>query len=267
MNIFCSIGLHNYTTTYQTGKHRYKECKWCKHRKVIRLFGKHSRKPVSVQALWAYGDAEVKSASLAHMVDAHDQKDHMDFVEVIPEHIDRGHASQSEFDHAKKFLKKVYGGKRCIVCEMRGEDYRDHGKQNHIESHHVFEWCHWNDNDMQMVEITLRAMSPFIHGLYMIPKEQVLAGDPIPSLWNHPDLIHKPFTSLDDPRNQFFLCHAHHQQSTKEQIKTGYDILGIHHVPFTVWLQYMGMPKGKLPVEHMKILSVNDSKPLDNRVE
>lgn len=178
-------------------------------------------------------------------VKAHIQDESMKFEEVIPAHINRKEASQSEFDSAKKFLTKVYSGKRCIICEMRGEIPTDH-----IESHHVFEWCHWNDNDMKMVEITLRALSPFIHGMYMISKEDILAGKPIPSLWEHPELKDKPFTSLDDPRNQYFLCHAHHQQSTNKEILDGYDIIGLHHVPFPQWLQYMGLPSGKFPVKH-----------------
>lgn len=182
---------------------------------------------------------------MADQVQAHNQEEHMDYEEIIPAHVNRKQASQSEFDHAKKFLTEVYGGKRCIVCEMRGEKPKDQ-----IESHHVFEWCHWNDNDMEMVEITLRALSPFIHGLYMISKEDVLAGKEIPSLWNHAELKDKKFDSLDDPRNQFFLCHAHHQQSTKDEITKGYDIIGIHHVAFTIWLQYLGMKSGKLPVRH-----------------
>lgn len=192
------------------------------------------------------------------IVDAHHQIEHMTYEEIIPSHINRGEASQTVFDNAKKFLKQVYGGKRCIVCEMRGEQFDDpkHGK-NQIESHHVFEWCHWNDNDMRMVEITLRALSPFLHGLYMMSKEDILAGKPVLSLWDHPSLKGKPFESLDDPRNQFFLCHAHHQQATKEQIAMGYDILGIHHVAFTIWLQYMGMPAGKIPVKHASIQEVH----------
>lgn len=180
------------------------------------------------------------------IIPAHEQIEIEAVAEVIPEHIDRKQASQKVFDEAKKFLTKVYGGKRCIVCEMRGEK-----PVGHIESHHVFEWCHWNDNDMQMVEVVLRALSPFIHGLYMISKEDVLAGKRIPSLWEHPELVNVPFTSLDDPRNQFFLCHAHHQQSTKDQIAHGYDVVGIHHVPWTIWLQYLGMPTGKIPVHHV----------------
>lgn len=179
-------------------------------------------------------------------VNAHKQEESMDYNEIIPAHINRKEASQAEFDKAKKFLTKAYGGKRCIVCEMRGETPKDH-----IESHHVFEWCHWNDNDMVMVEIVLRALSPFIHGMYMISKEDILAGKPVPTLWEHPELKGVKFDSLDDPRNQFFLCHAHHQQSTKDQIEKGYDILGIHHVAFTIWLQYLGMPTGKFPVEHI----------------
>lgn len=182
---------------------------------------------------------------MADQVQAHNQEEHEDFLEVIPAHINRKQASQAEFDKAKKFLTKAYNGKRCIVCEMRGEKPKDQ-----IESHHVFEWCHWNDNDMQMVEVVLRALSPFLHGLYMISKEDVLAGKEIPSLWNHPELKDKKFNSLDDPRNQFFLCHAHHQQSTKAEIEKGYDIIGIHHVAFTIWLQYLGMPSGKVPVLH-----------------
>lgn len=180
------------------------------------------------------------------MVAAHEQKENESYAENIPEHIDRKEASQSEFDRAKKFLKKVYGGARCIVCEMRGEE-----PVGHIESHHVFEWCHWNDNDMKMVEIVLRALSPFLHGLYIVSKEDVLAGKPIPTLWEHPELKDKPFASLDDPRNQFFLCHAHHQQSTNDEIAHGFDVIGIHHVPFTIWLQYLGMPHGKVPAHHI----------------
>lgn len=194
-------------------------------------------------------------------VAAHKQEEEDHFLEIIPEHINRGEASQGTFDHAKKTLKQLYGGKRCIVCEARGENWQDI-KGNIIESHHVFEWCHWNDNDMQMVEVALRALSPFIHGLYMIPKKDILAGKPIPSLWNHPQFVGKKFDSLDDARNQFFICHAHHQQSTKEQIAAGYDVLGIHHVPFTIWLQYLGMPKGKFPVQHTSIQSVHYLDPI-----
>ncbi|HLI46801.1 MAG TPA: hypothetical protein VKU94_06370 [Geobacterales bacterium] len=181
------------------------------------------------------------------IVKAHVQDELMRYEEIIPAHISRKKASQEEFDKAKKFLTKLYGGKRCIVCEVRGEK-----PQSQIESHHVFEWCHWNDNNLEMVEVVLRALSPFIHGMYMISKEDILSGKPIPSLWEHPELKDKPFSSLDDPRNQFFLCHAHHQQSTKEQIANNYDIIGIHHVPWTIWLQYMGMSSGKLPVIHAK---------------
>jgi hypothetical protein len=182
---------------------------------------------------------------MADEIKAHSQEESMDFEEIIPAHVNRKGASQSEFDRAKKFLTKVYGGKRCIVCEMRGETPKDH-----IESHHVFEWCHWNDNDMKMVEATLRALSPFLHGMYMISKEDILEGKEIPSLWNHPELKDKPFDSLDDPRNQYFLCHAHHQQSTNAEIEDGYDIIGLHHVPFPQWLQYLGLPSGILPVKH-----------------
>lgn len=184
--------------------------------------------------------AEVKNVA------AHEQIETSIVAEIIPEHINRKQASQAEFDKAKEFLTKVYGGKRCIVCEMRGEK-----PQGNIESHHVFEWCHWHDNDMQRVEVVLRALSPFLHGLYMISKEDVLAGKQIPSLWYHPELKDKPFDSLDDPRNQFFLCHAHHQQSTKIQISQGYDVIGIHHVAWTIWLQYLGMPTGKIPAHHV----------------
>jgi hypothetical protein len=184
-------------------------------------------------------DGNIVKAHLQHETEEHD--------EVIPEHVDREVADQSVFDAAKRFLTRAYGGKRCIVCEMRGETPKDH-----IESHHIFEWCHWNDNDMGMVEVVLRALSPFVHGLYMVSKEDILAGERIPSLWEHPELVHKPFKSLDDPRNQFFLCHAHHQQSTKEQIAAGYDVIGIHHVAWTIWLQYLGMRTGKVPVLHAK---------------
>lgn len=185
------------------------------------------------------------------IVEAHEKIETEQVAEIIPDHINRSQASQTEFDRAKRFLTKLYGGKRCIVCEMRGEDYLDHHPENQIESHHVFEWCHWNDNDMQMVEVALRALSPFLHGLFLLSKEEVLAGKAVPSLWDHPDLKDKPFTSLDDPRNQFFLCHAHHQQSTKDEIQSGYDIIGLHHVAWTIWLQYLGMPKGKIPVRHV----------------
>lgn len=183
-------------------------------------------------------------------VEAHTQKEEDKFLEIIPAHIDRGEASQSTFDHAKKQLKKIYGGKRCIVCESRGENWQDI-PGNLIESHHMFEWSHWNNNNIQMVEIALRALSPFMHGLYMIDKKDILAGKPIPSLWEHPDFIGKPFTSLDDARNQFFLCHSHHQQATHDQIAAGLDALGIHHVPFTIWIQYMGTPHGVLPATHI----------------
>src|SRR5437763_5544861 len=166
---------------------------------------------------------------MADEVQAHIQNESMDYEEIIPAHVNRKEASQAEFDKAKKFLTKVYGGKRCIVCEMRGEK-----PTSQIESHHVFEWCHWNDNDMKMVEVTLRALSPFIHGLYMIDKEKVLNGEPIPSLWNHDMFKHVPYDSLDDARNQFFLCHSHHQQATHEQIAAWYDAIGIHHVPFPI---------------------------------
>ena len=199
-------------------------------------------------------------------VAAHKQLEHMTYEEILPTHINRKEASQTVFDNAKKFLKRVYGGKRCIVCEMRGEDpFKYEGNQ--IESHHVFEWAHWNDNDMKMVEVVLRALSPFIHGLYMVSKEDILAGVPVPSLWNHPTLKNKPFESLDDPRNQFFLCHAHHQQSTREQQALGYDVLGIHHVAWTVWLQYMGMPSGKLPAQHVKTrMGIQSLQVMDNEV-
>lgn len=178
-------------------------------------------------------------------VKAHTQNESMDYEEIIPAHIDRKKASQSEFDNAKRFLAREFKGKRCIVCEMRGEK-----PKGYIEAHHVFEWCHWNDNNMEMVETTLRALSPFVHGMYMINKKDILKGERIPSLWEHSELKHKKFDSLDDPRNLFFLCHAHHQQSTNEQTENGYDILGLHNVPFTEWLQYMGMPKDKIPVRH-----------------
>lgn len=178
-------------------------------------------------------------------VKAHEQFEDADFVEVIPAHIDRKEASQTEFNRAKRELKALYGKPRCIMCEMAGEE-----PQGNIESHHVFEWCHWNDNDMKKVEVILRALSPFIHGLYLISKKDILAGKPIPSLWEHPDYKDKPFTSLDDARNQYFLCHAHHQQSTKEQIEEGYDRLGLHHVPWTIWLQYFAMKTGRLPAHH-----------------
>jgi hypothetical protein len=188
-------------------------------------------------------------------VKAHIQQESMEYQEIIPAHIDRDESSQYEFNKAKKFLTKAFGGKRCIVCEMRGEK-----PIGAIESHHVFEWSHWNDNDMEMVETTLRALSPFIHGIYMISKEDILAGKKIPSLWEHPELRNKPFTSLDDPRNQWFLCHAHHQQSTNEQTENGYDILGLHNVPFPEWLQYMGLPSGIVPVRHAV-------KKMDNKVK
>jgi hypothetical protein len=46
------------------------------------------------------------------------------------------------------------------------------------------------------------------------------------------------------------LCHAHHQQSTKEQSSEGYDVLGLHHIPITEWIQYMALPAGVNPVSH-----------------
>jgi hypothetical protein len=188
---------------------------------------------------------------MADEVRAHEQDETMEYESIIPAHINRKQASQSEFDRAKKFLTKLYGGKRCIVCEMRGENPLDHHPENHVESHHVFEWCKANANNMQMVEITLRAISPFIHGLYLISKEDILAGKPVPSLWDHPELKDKPFTTLDDPRNQWFLCHAHHQQSTNKEIKEGFDIIGLHHSPFPEWIQYMGLPSGSFPMRHV----------------
>jgi hypothetical protein len=178
-------------------------------------------------------------------IEAHTNIETITYEEIFPEHEDRHSANQTIFDNAKRFLKQLYGGKRCIVCEMRKETPR-----SQIESHHVFEWSHWNHNDLRMVELTLRALSPFIHGLYLVDQKDILAGKPILSLWDQPALKGKPFVSLDDPRNQFFICHAHHQQSTKEQIANGYDVLGIHHVPFTIWLQYMGMPKDTFPALH-----------------
>jgi hypothetical protein len=58
--------------------------------------------------------------------------------------------------------------------------------RSQIESHHVFEWSHWNHNDLRMVELTLRALSPFIHGLYLVDQKDILAGKPILSLWTSP---------------------------------------------------------------------------------
>jgi hypothetical protein len=196
-------------------------------------------------------------------VEAHTQRETADIDELLPGHINRKKASQVEFDKAKKFLTELYGGKRCIVCEIRGENHLDHHPENHIESHHVFEWSHWNDNDMEMVEVTLRALSPFIHGLYILTADAyrnggyaavrpalfniVNSGTDIPTLWK---IVTDKFDSLDDPRNQLFLCHAHHQQATKDEINGGYDIIGLHHMFWTLWLQYMGMPSGKVPALH-----------------
>lgn len=194
---------------------------------------------------------------MSHTVSAHAQNEAMIYKSLVPEHIDRKEASTALFDQAKKYLRKLYGAPRCIVCEMRGEDPYDHHPENHIESHHWFEWCKANVNNMEMVEVTLRALSPFIHGLYIISrsrpawKEELRKGIiTIPSLWDLPEWKNHPFQSLDDPRNQYFLCHAHHQQSTKEEIADGYDIIGLHHVPMPEWTQYMGLPKGVYPVAH-----------------
>lgn len=179
------------------------------------------------------------------IVKAHEQNESDPIVEIFADHISRKEASGAEFGHAKQLLTKLYGGKRCIVCEMRGEKYKDN-----IESHHVFEWAHWNQANMQMIETTLRTLSPFIHGMYMISQEDILAGKPIPSLWDHPEFKDKPFNSLDDARNQYFLCHAHHQQSTKEETGEGYDIVGLHHAPFPQWLQYLAMKAPQIAIKH-----------------
>lgn len=203
----------------------------------------------------------------SNIVKAHTQREQADIDEILPEHVDRKTASQAEFDKAKEFLTELYGGKRCIVCEIRGENHErhevNHPNGNQIESHHVFEWSHWNDNDMEMVEVTLRALSPFIHGLYILTANAykdngysgvrdallniVNSGTKIPSLW---DTVTDKFDSLDDPRNQYFLCHAHHQQATKAEVSEGYDIIGLHHMFWTLWLEYMGMPSGKFPAKH-----------------
>lgn len=189
------------------------------------------------------------------MVKAHAQKEAMAYKSLVPEHIDRGEASQTIFDQAKRYLTKVHG-KRCIVCEMRGEDPTEHYADNHIESHHWFEWCKANVDNMEHVEVVLRALSPFLHGLaimsYKNPnwKAELLSGKRPPSLWELPEWKGHPFVSLDDPRNQFFLCHAHHQQATKEWASEGYDVIGLHHIPITEWIQYMVLPKGVFPVAH-----------------
>lgn len=189
------------------------------------------------------------------IVKAHAQSEAMLFKSLIPDHEDRKGADQGVFDQAKRYLTKLHG-KRCIVCEMRGEDPYDHHEENHIESHHWFEWCKANADNMAHVEIVLRALSPFLHGLtimsYKNPKwkQELQAGAKPPSLWDLPEWKEHPFTTLDDPRNQVFLCHAHHQQSTRKQSSEGYDVIGLHHIPITEWIQYMVLPKGVNPVSH-----------------
>lgn len=190
-------------------------------------------------------------SGVENQVEAHSQHEHMDYEEMRPEHINRKVASQAVFDHAKKELTKIYNGKRCCVCEFRGENFQDHHPENQIESHHIFEWSYQNADDIKLVEVILRLISPFIHGVYMMSKEDILTGKPLFSLWDHPDFINKPFTSFDDARNQYFLCNAHHQQSTKNEIASGYDIIGLHHIPLPDWLQYFVMASGVFPVRHV----------------
>ena len=187
---------------------------------------------------------------LENQVEAHESSEHMDYVEIRPSHIDRKEASQTIFDRAKKNLTELFGGKRCCVCEFRGENYLDHHHENKIESHHMFEWSYQNADNIQLVEVILRLLSPFMHGIYLMSREDILAGKPLVSLWDHSNFKCREFTSFDDARNQFFICNAHHQQSTKDETAKGYDILGLHHIPLPIWIQYLVMPSGVFPVKH-----------------
>jgi hypothetical protein len=188
------------------------------------------------------------------IVKAHSQNEHMDYEEILPEHIQRAKASQSVFDHAKKYLTKLYGGKRCSMCEWMGIKPTDIHADNQIESHHVFEWSHWNSVDIRKVEGALRFISPLIHGMYMMTLDDVLAGKELYSIWNEPEFKGKPFTSLDDARNQWFLCHAHHQQSNEawQQLGIDHDVIGLHHAPITMVILYFAMLQGQYPMHHIK---------------
>jgi hypothetical protein len=138
-------------------------------------------------------------------VEAHEQEEHMDYSEIRPSHINRKNASQKVFDEAKKELTKLFGGKRCCVCEFRGENFQDLHPDNQIESHHMFEWSYQNADEIKKVEAILRLLSPFMHGIYLMSKEDILAGKPLVSLWDLYEYKNKPFTSYDDARNQFFI--------------------------------------------------------------
>lgn len=188
------------------------------------------------------------------IVKAHSQNEHMDFEENLPEHIQRAKASQTVFDHAKKYLTKLYGGKRCAMCEWMGIKPTDIHADNKIESHHFFEWSHWNAVDMEKVEAILRSISPLIHGLYMTTMKEINSGKPLYSIWNEPEFKDKPFDSLDDARNQWFLCHAHHQQSNKvwQDLGVDHDFIGLHHAPITLVALYFVMLVGQYPMHHLK---------------
>jgi hypothetical protein len=188
------------------------------------------------------------------IVKAHTQDEYMEFEEVLPEHVQRAEASQATFDHAKKYLTKLYGGKRCAMCEWMGIKPTDIHEDNQIESHHFIEWSHWNASDIKKVEAILRVISPLIHGLYMMTMEDILAGKPLYSIWNEPELKDKPFTSLDMPQNQWFLCHAHHQQSNKawQDLGIDHDMIGLHHAPISLVILYFVMLSGQYPMHHIQ---------------
>lgn len=185
-------------------------------------------------------------------VAAHIQHEVNEYEEIVPEHIDRAEASQTVFNAAKRYLEKLFGGKRCIVCEMRGERPEDYGPHNHIESHHMVEWSHWNQiKDWSKVELLSRLTSPLIHGWYLISKEDILAGKPLPSLWDRPEWQGKPLTTLDDPRLQWFLCLTHHQQATKEIQALGHDGIGVHHLAVALFFVNMVLDAGDLAARHV----------------
>jgi hypothetical protein len=182
-------------------------------------------------------------------VHAHTQEEHMDYEEIRPSHINRKNASQTVFDHAKKELTELFVGKRCCVCEFRGEKFQELHEDNQIESHHMFEWSYQNADNIKKVELILRLLSPLMHGIYLMTEDEILSGKLV-TLWDHEHYKNKPLTSYDDARNQWFLCKFHHQQSTKQALEDGIDIIGLHHIPFPDWLQYFVMPTGVFPVKH-----------------
>lgn len=187
------------------------------------------------------------------IVQAHETIENMGFVENTPAHINRKQANQHVFDEAKKYLTKLYDGKRCSMCEWMGIKPTDIHPDNKIESHHFFEWSHWNGVDLKKVEAILRVVSPLIHGLYKMTIEDILAGKPLYSIWNEPELQGVKFDSLDSPQNQWFLCHAHHQQSNKawQELGIDHDMIGLHHSPMALVMLYFVMMTGQYPMHHI----------------